>query len=142
MPPWWHCHGTSPVADGGYKPQDGGQPEIEPYGTFEADPPALLSEKEYDSGYEPQRRPSGNQPKVDDENRIFDKYDVRATTAEDTNTFWDKYDVPMPKMWDDGHPRTHLYRLVDEVDGKDIVQPPLIQAIKHKKEKRKKKRSS
>ena len=42
MPPWWHCHGTSPVADGGYKPQAVGQPEIEPCGAFGAAPPTEL----------------------------------------------------------------------------------------------------
>ena len=42
LPPWWHCHGTSPVADGGYKPQAVGQPEIEPYSAFGAAPPTEL----------------------------------------------------------------------------------------------------
>ena len=40
--PWYLHHGTNLFADGGYKPQAVGQPEIEPYSAFGAAPPTEL----------------------------------------------------------------------------------------------------
>ena len=60
---------------------------------------------------------------------------VLSNTETDTNEFLLRRGVKLPQWWlkfADGHPVTHVYRLIDDDNGLDTKIPKVTEAMSHK----------
>ena len=76
-------------------------------------------------GYEPQRFSKGQTKRKH----------ILSNTETDTNEFFLRRGVNLPQWWlkfADGHPVTHVYRLIDDDNGLDTKFPKVTEAMSHK----------
>ena len=60
---------------------------------------------------------------------------IKANQAKDAKGFWKRYNTPIPNWWpkhDDGHLVSHVYRLIDDDQGVDLVFPKVDNAMSDK----------